>query len=248
MRLAICHITDKGRDLARRLEPHFSGCSLFDLRGKGQVSRWTGENFHSFDGHVYIMSLGIVYRVIAPHIGNKHTDPAVVVIDDAGRFSIAALSGHEGGANRLAARTAGVLGTQPVITTASETNRKIILGLGCRRGVEAEAVEGAVKKALKEVGLEPDRIRQAVSVDIKRDERGLREALDRMDIPLLFIDSRTIENSRCFDSVSEAARRQLGLPGVSEPCALLGGRNTKLIMPRRAYGGVTIALAEEDAI
>jgi cobalt-precorrin 5A hydrolase len=90
-------------------------------------------------------------------------------------------------------------------------------------------------------------IRAAVSADIKREEAGLIQAFDEMDIPLLFLSSRIIRERGPFNSVSEAACRQVALPGVSEPCALLGGRNTKLIMTRQVYDGVTIALAEEDA-
>lgn len=248
MKIAICYISENGGRIAEKLAADLPLISIFHLKGKGAVSRWTKENFHGFEGHIYIMSLGIVYRVIAPYITDKYNDPAVVVIDDAARYSIAALSGHEGGANGLAVKTAGILGTVPIITTASETNRNIILGIGCRRGIAAKDVIEAVEKALADMQLTVQDIRQAVTVDIKRDEKGLVKAMEDLEIPLLFLDSQIIAESDRFDSVSKAAERQLGLPGVSEPCALMGGRKTRLIMKRAAYKGVTIALAREDEI
>ncbi|MEI7817713.1 MAG: cobalt-precorrin 5A hydrolase, partial [Desulfuromonadales bacterium] len=51
-----------------------------------------------YDGFVLIMATGIVVRMIAPLLESKETDPAVVVMDDAGRFAISLISGHIGGA------------------------------------------------------------------------------------------------------------------------------------------------------
>ncbi|GAB7079075.1 cobalamin biosynthesis protein [Megalodesulfovibrio paquesii] len=63
---------------------------------------------------------GIVVRAIAPLLASKHSDPAVVVLDQDGRFAVSLLSGHLGGANALARRVAALTGGQAVITTASD--------------------------------------------------------------------------------------------------------------------------------
>ncbi|MDA3810807.1 MAG: cobalamin biosynthesis protein [Spirochaetaceae bacterium] len=204
------------------------------------------ENFHNYDGLVYIMSMGIVYRVIADLITDKYHDPAVVVIDDANRFSIAALSGHEGGANKLAFKTAQILNNQAVITTASDTNKRIILGVGCRKGVAASQIEVAVKSAWLENDLIISEVRLAATVDIKEDEAGMIAAFDNLEIPLILISSDKIKTFTGYNNISDVAMRQLGIPGVSEPCALLAGRNSKLIMDRKIFGDVTIAIARED--
>ena len=74
------------------------------------------------DGLVLIMATGIVVRMIAPLLESKETDPAVVAMDDAGRFAIALLSGHLGGANELAGRCAVATGACAVVTTATDAN------------------------------------------------------------------------------------------------------------------------------
>lgn len=246
MKIAISAITENGMKIAGELQKELPDSQIFNLRGKGLVSSWSRENFHKFDGHVYIMSIGIVYRVIAPLIRDKYRDPAVVVIDDANRFSIAVLSGHEGGANNLAFKTAQILDNQPVVTTASDTNKKIIIGIGCRKSAKCNQIENAVKQALIDNNLTGDDVRIAASVDIKKEEKGMIDAFEKMGIPLLFVSSEKIRTFTGYSNESEAARRQLDLPGVSEPCALLAGRETKLIMERKIYGNVTIAIAKED--
>jgi cobalt-precorrin 5A hydrolase len=84
-------------------------------------------------------------------------------------------------------------------------------------------------------------------VDIKKDEHGMVRAFENLNVPLLFISSEQIRHFTGYTNLSEVAMKQLGLPGVSEPCALLAGRNTKLIMEKTIYGDVTIALALEDS-
>ncbi len=69
---------------------------------------------------VCIMAAGIVVRHIAPLLQGKDRDPAVVVVDEGGRFAISLLSGHLGGANALARQVAAALGGTPVITTATD--------------------------------------------------------------------------------------------------------------------------------
>ena len=248
MKVAITAITENGMAAARELSSSLPDSEVFNLQGKGKLRNWVKEHFHDYEGHVFIMSMGIVYRLIAPFITDKYHDPAVVVVDDARRFAIAALSGHEGGANRLSFKVAQILDAQPVATTASDTNRRVILGVGCRKGTPADVIRHAVIHSLDNHAIHPEEVRLAASVDIKKQEAGMIEAFDQLDIPLLFISSERIRNFSGYKNLSEAAQRQLGLPGVSEPCALLAGRNCSLIQERTVIGPVTIALAREDAL
>jgi cobalt-precorrin 5A hydrolase len=80
--------------------------------------------FSAYRAHVFFMATGIVVRTIAPHLAHKTVDPAIVVMDDRANWAISLISGHLGGANRLATAVAKRLGARAVITTATDVNAK----------------------------------------------------------------------------------------------------------------------------
>lgn len=83
-----------------------------------------GELFSQSDALIFIGSCGIAVRSIAPYVRDKHTDPAVICIDELGKHVIPLLSGHIGGANALARRLAAALDAEAVITTATDINQR----------------------------------------------------------------------------------------------------------------------------
>ncbi len=87
------------------------------------------ELFKNNNALVCLFSLGAVIRLIAPHLKDKKTDPAVIVIDDKTNFVISVLSGHIGGANELTREIAEKLGALAVITTAADVNKTIAVDL-----------------------------------------------------------------------------------------------------------------------
>ena len=93
------------------------------------ASEEIADLFANSNAVVCIFSLGAVIRLISPHLRNKKTDPAVVVIDDKADFVISALSGHIGGANELCREIAESLGASQVITTAADVNKTIAVDM-----------------------------------------------------------------------------------------------------------------------
>ncbi|AEF93473.1 cobalamin (vitamin B12) biosynthesis CbiG protein [Desulfotomaculum nigrificans CO-1-SRB] len=92
-----------------------------------------GTAFSRYRQLIFIMATGIVVRTLAPMLGSKRTDPAVLVIDEQGQFVISLLAGHLGGANELARRVAELLGARAVITTATDVNEKVAVDILARQ-------------------------------------------------------------------------------------------------------------------
>ncbi|MCI8328286.1 MAG: cobalt-precorrin 5A hydrolase [Oscillibacter sp.] len=119
MSVWLLSFTEEGFALARRLAE--------GLRGKAArcgaplgLAEWTDRAWEESEALVFVGAAGIAVRAIAPHVRSKAADPAVVVVDEGGRFAVPILSGHLGGANDLARKIAALCGAEPVITTATD--------------------------------------------------------------------------------------------------------------------------------
>ena len=278
------------------------------------------------------MASGILIRSIAPLVESKTTDPAVINIDDNGKFVISTLSGHLGGANELTGKISSLIGATAVITTSTDVNRKlgidvlardlylsiddtkeilyfnkailegreisltvnpnknfsylfdylnrntleievsiyysskvnpdeihvslddhemilkerkVVVGIGCRRGKEFKFILEGFNKSLEELNMLPSRVNMLASAEIKKDEKGILELSEKLEIPVEFVD---IDKLKLFESrdvsKSDFVYSKFGIYGVCEPSALImAGFDSKLIYKKTSYNGVTISVA-----
>ena len=97
------------------------------------VSKWTESRFSSDDGILFVGACGIAVRSIAPYVASKKSDPAVLVIDECGKFVISLLSGHLGGANELALTASEILNGQAVVTTATDLHQRFAVDIFAKK-------------------------------------------------------------------------------------------------------------------
>ena len=212
---------------------------------EGTLAEFVGGLWRDHAAVVGVMASGIMVRAIAPHVASKYEDPAVVVADDAGRFVISLLSGHEGGANGLAEQIAAETRGQAVVTTGSEARRRVTLGVGARRGVSEEQVLAAVDEALASVGLGRDDVRALATIDLKRDEAGILAAAATLGVPVQIIDRERIRLLQGVLREPGFVEEITGVAAVCEPAAMLTGVQTELLAPRTVRDGVTVAPARD---
>ena len=325
-----------------------------------------GRLFKEYQRLILVMPAGAAVRLVAPLLDSKRIDPAVVCVDEAGRFAVSLLSGHLGGADALAREVADALGATAVITSASyvkntlavdllgreygwqleadsiavtrvsaavvngepvaiwqETGeqgwmseavplpanlrlcaspqelvdagataaviisdrasplatvseapvptvpmvvcrpRSLVVGMGCRRGVSQEHLEGLLKETFDLHNLSPMSIKCIATAEIKRDEPGILGLAGKYGVPLVCFGAEELNS--VFDAKgsdtaptvaggggttaaitltrSHAARRLLGVWGVSEPAALLASGAGQLLVGREKTDRATIAVA-----
>lgn len=291
------------------------------------------QAFSDYSALVVIGATGIVVRVLAPVINDKLSDPAVVVIDERGQHVISLLSGHAGGANALTRYLAGILGADPVITTATDVNqlaaldilaeqvdaqmpdfrtavkavnqmlvshkrvglwwddawqqaatdcdtrgfipvraldalppldalvcvsmqavlpplpvpvfrlvpRRVIAGIGCRRGTPFALVNRLLSQQLHASGLDPLSLRAIGSISLKQDEPALKELAASLRIPFHIYSADALRAYEHHFPGSDFVRQTTGVSSVSGPTAWLMSQG-QLIGDTLREQGVTITL------
>ena len=225
--IAVWVVTPAGAKIAADIARRFRGAVVFagrsvtdppeDALRFTSLAKAVEREFTRYDAHVFVMAAGIAVRMIAPHIGSKQTDPAVVVIDDAGHFAVSLLSGHFGGANSMTGLIAQFTGAAPVVTTATDNaGAPAIDLLAEKHGLFIETPE-AVK---------------AVSMSF------LTGALVWRHDPWKILDGEMDEYSEPvganFSSLQEAAAS--GAPGIVIDPALCDMPGNVLVARPRVYG------------
>lgn len=183
-----------------------------------------GGSDRSYDAIIFVGATGIAVRAIAPFIHGKSVDPAVLVIDEAGRYVISLLSGHLGGANALARTAAALIEAEPIITTATDAesafavdtfakeNGFLLMDLRKAKAVSAKVLRGEKLRIYSDIPME--RLVQRPA----RHEAELVPAqdIDRADIIISYRSRILKEDASAAESVTSASALKLQLLSGSE--------------------------------
>ena len=335
MRISVFSVTEKGRLLSEKIE---------ELLSENAVERYTfskhtdegstafsdikttvGNAFYSSDVLIFVCACGIAVRSIAHFIKDKQSDPAVVVIDDNGKYVISLLSGHIGGANRFSGKLAEKLGAVPVITTATDIGgrfspdslamangliitdmnaakeiasavldgekigltseyecvnipreleqnkshrcgihigadykkdfditlglipKNIVLGIGCKRDTPIEVIEAAVKNALEKNDILFERVCCVTTIDIKKDEKGLKEFSEKYGLEFRLFSAQQLMRAKGDFTSSDFVKSVTGADNVCERSCVSYTEN-KLLFKKYSENGVTVAASEKKTI
>lgn len=164
MKLAIISFTENGiklsktvaKRLSRRKVTLYTKCSRYtaeDLkvqRVKESLQVWTAQRMAEGDALLFIGACGVAVRAIAPNLTDKLHDVPVLVMDEEGQYVIPILSGHVGGANEMARELADLIDARPVITTATDVQKKFAVDLFAKRNhLEIMNKDGIAKVSAK---------------------------------------------------------------------------------------------------
>jgi cobalt-precorrin 5A hydrolase len=123
--------------------------------------------------------------------------------------------------------------------------RRLVAGLGSKKGVTGEQVFFAIRSALQHLHLPLERLDALATVDVKKDEEGILDAASKSGLPLEIVSLKEIPNFNDPDCTpSQLVKREFGVQGICEPVSLIkAGDKSRLISKKTAYNGVTVAIA-----
>ena len=126
--------------------------------------------------------------------------------------------------------------------------KNIVLGIGCKRNTPKEKIIEKINYVMETQNLEMSSIKRSASAWVKSDEIGLLEAMEELNIPIEFFEKEEIlKVENLVEERSEFVKNQIGVYGVSEPCAYLAsGKRGSFLVKKVKLGGVTISIFEEE--
>lgn len=246
--VTIISLTESGRSLAIRLLKIAPNSE--HLHRPQPFANIVRARFKSKHRLIFITATGIAVRTLAPILVDKYSDPAVLVIDEQGKFVIPLLSGHEGGANHWAQSWADALNATCVLTTArAYTNPVYVAGIGCDRGCPAALIRELAEQTLVKYQLSLSQLDAIASVTLKSTESGLLSVAESLQLPIVFFSATTLNQyTDRLTQHSDIVFRETGCYGVAEAAALahaetLANGQADLIIPKHKNARATFAVA-----
>ncbi len=333
--IRIIGFTSKGVLLAHRIAAELSAkgavATVHTVHSRSNPANevslhaWVAQAWNEADALVFVGACAIAVRSIAPHLVSKLTDPAVVVVDEAARYVVSLVSGHVGGANKLANVISSAIGAIPVVTTATDSRkllsvdawaakhnmvvvnpglikdvsmallegktvgftsdialavgalpagfvdsagdglrvmishhmpggpmdsstlllvpRVLSVGIGCRKGVNAQEIKQAIDLVFSSHSLDTRAIFVVSSIDIKQHEEGLLEYCKGQQVALEFHNVAKLQAVSGDFVESAVVKRTVGVGSVSDRSAVASAHGGVLVIPRRICTNVTVAVA-----
>ncbi|MDO4260792.1 MAG: cobalt-precorrin 5A hydrolase [Eubacteriales bacterium] len=138
--------------------------------------------------------------------------------------------------------------SRPFRETLHLVPKATVLGVGCRRGADAQQILSFIERTLSEAGIFPESVCRIASIDLKKDEAGLLRAAEHFGVPLVTYTAEELAAVEAGDGLeeSEFVRSVTGVGNVCGRAALKSAGAQKLLIPKTAGGGVTVAAAVTD--
>lgn len=223
--MKIISLTDAGFLLAQRIRDLMTelGTNIQLMHKPSPFKDVVQGEFNKGEVLIFVCATGIVLRTLADVISDKNTDPAVLVLDEQGQYVIPLLSGHQGGANELAAQLAEKLTAHLVLTTANRYLKPLYTaGMGCERHCSEQALMALLTTSCVQAKIEISQLSAIASIDIKADEVGLIALAKTLNLPFICYSAaqlRSVESQ--LQQPSEYVFNTVGVYGVAESAALV---------------------------
>lgn len=135
---------------------------------------------------------------------------------------------------------------KPFPKTLSLVPRNIVLGIGCRRDITYEKIEDLVEKTLKKYDIDTKRVCKLCSIDLKSKEQGIIQLANKYGVDFVTFAAAELEEVKGEFASSMFVKTQVGVDNVCERSAVLGSNLGKLVIPKTANTGVTVAVCEME--
>ena len=224
---AVVCLDDKGRNVISLLSGHLGGANELAQR----VAAITG-------GRAVITTATDVNGKLAVDVWAKENGCAIENIRSVKHVSSAVLDGE-----KVGVAVTEMTMPSPWPATLWLRPKNLVLGVGCKRGTTFDALKAALDDFLDGAGVSPLSVSAVASIDIKKDEEGLKSLAESLGAPFVTFSAETLASVEGRFSHSEKVLSVTGVDNVCERAAVCAARPCALVRGKTLYKGITFALA-----
>jgi len=150
----------------------------------------------------------------------------------------------------------------PLVVVSSRTGRvdrkpclylrpgNLYLGIGCKKGTGFRDLHRAVAAVMDENHLSWKSVKELATCTVKKGEPGLEKLAGCLNLPLkLYSPRQLVDTMKKYSlSGSNFVKSEIGVEGVCEPAAMTGARLPRLVVAKRIFPGITVAVAEDTSL
>jgi cobalt-precorrin 5A hydrolase len=257
---AVLVLDEKGDFVISLLSGHWGGANELArelaefTRGQAVLTTATDVNgLMAFDTFARKNQCALENRAALKRISGMLVNGGLVTLFTdcriAGTFPPYILAGREGDRGECAVVLSNSTDWQPQFENVLYLRpRNLILGIGCKKGIAQTMLAEAVTDFLARNCKSPLALKKLVSIELKANETAIVAYSREKGLPYLTLPVEQLKQVEEQFSFSSFVKQTVGVGGVAEACAVLGGENTRLIAPKTRYPGITLALAEEEQV
>lgn len=225
---------DLAREVAAAIGARAVVSTATDVNGLFAVDEWARKQ-----------GLALVERQIAKEVSACLLDGGTVGFASDIAVEGALPSGVEEGPHELGIKVGLDTADCPFAHTLHLVPRVVTVGVGCKRGTDATALEAFVRGALGNAHVSPAAVARVASIDVKRDEEAVLALARALGCEPVFYSAEQLAAVEGIFASSDFVRAAVGVDNVCERAAVAGG--ARLIGGKEAHEGMTVALGQDEA-
>lgn len=225
---------DLAREVAAAIGARAVVSTATDVNGLFAVDEWARKQ-----------GLALVERQIAKEVSACLLDGGTVGFASDIAVEGALPSGVEEGPHELGIKVGLDTADCPFAHTLHLVPRVVTVGVGCKRGTDAAALETFVRGALANARISPAAVARVASIDVKRDEEAVLALARALGCDPVFYSAEQLAAVEGTFASSDFVKTAVGVDNVCERAAVAGG--ARLIGGKEAHEGMTVALGQDEA-
>ena len=133
--------------------------------------------------------------------------------------------------------------SMPFAHTVQVVPRCVHLGMGCKKGKDADSLAAFAREQIEALDLYPEALAQLASIDLKKDETGLIALAESYGIPFVTYTADELQAAPGHYTASPFVQQTTGVDNICERSAVLSSGGGTILKRKTSDHGMTFSAA-----